>query len=71
VQPVSAITYVAEVTHIEPWKDSGKYALYFKEPARRIGPLPLISGGKISAPQASRYTSFARLHKAKSLDDVF
>ncbi len=71
VAPVSAITYVAEVARIEPWKDTGKYALYFKEPARKIGPLPLVPGGEVSAPQASRYTSFARVERAKSLDDVF
>lgn len=71
VAPVSAITYVGEVSHIEPWKDTGKYALYFKGPAQTIGPIPLVSGGKVSAPQASRYTSFARLQQAKTLDDVF
>ena len=71
VAPLSAITYVAEVARIEAWKDSGKYALYFQEPARKIGPLKLISGGKISAPQNLRYTSFGRLEKAKNLDDVF
>jgi hypothetical protein len=71
VAPLFAITYVAEVARIEPWKDTGKYALYFKEPALRIGPLPLVSNGKVSALQASRYTSFARLQKAKTLDDVF
>ncbi len=71
VAPISAITYVGEVDRIEPWKDTGKYAMFFKEPARKIGPLPLVSGGKVSAPQASRYTSFARLQQAKTLDDVF
>ncbi|MCE9609882.1 MAG: hypothetical protein K8R23_06695 [Chthoniobacter sp.] len=71
VAPVSAITHVAEVARIEPWKDSGKYALYFKEPAKKIGPIPLVSGGKASAPQAPRYTSSARLQKAKTLDEVF
>ena len=71
VAPVSAITYVAEVARIEPWKDTGKYALYFKEPAWRIGPLALVSNGKVNPPQASCYSSFARLQKAKTLDDVF
>jgi len=71
VAPESAITYIAEVARIEQWKDSGKYALYFKEPARKISPLKLVSGGKVAAPQASRYTSFDRIQKAKTLDDVF
>ena len=71
VAPDSAITYVAEVSSIEPWKDSGKYVLNFKEPAKKIGPIPLVSGGKVMAPQAPRYTSYARLQKAKNLDEVF
>ena len=71
VAPVSAITYVAEVARIEPWKDTGKYVLYFKEPAKKITPIPLVPGGKVSAPQAPRYTSSARLQKAKTLDEVF
>ena len=71
VAPISAITHVAEVASIEPWKDTGKYLLNFKEPARKIGPHKLVPGGKITAPQAPRYTSFARLTQAKSLDEVF
>ena len=71
VAPQSAITHVADVDRIEPWQDSGKYALYFKAPARQITPLKLVPGGKVSAPQNLRYTSLARLEKAKSLEDVF
>lgn len=71
VAPESAITHIAEVARIEPWKDTGKYALYFNGPARKIGPLKLVPGGRITAPQAGRYTSLARLEKAKTLDDVF
>ena len=71
VSPHSAITYVADVDRVEPWQDSGKYALYFKAPARPITPLKLVPGGKVSAPQNLRYTSLARLEKAETLDDVF
>ncbi|QIF06034.1 hypothetical protein G5S37_10845 [Roseimicrobium sp. ORNL1] len=71
VAPVSAITHVAEVSKIEPWKDTGKYVLDFKESAKAMTPIPLVPGGRIMAPQAPRYTSFARLQKAKSLDEVF
>ena len=59
------------MARIEPWKDTGKYVLYFKEPAKKITPIPLVPGGKVSAPQAPRYTSSARLQKAKTLDEVF
>jgi hypothetical protein len=71
VAPVSAITHIAPVARIEAWKDTGKYALFFSEPARKIGPLPLVPGGRVSAPQASRYTSYKRLEMAKNLDEVF
>jgi hypothetical protein len=71
VAPVSAITHMAEVADIEPWKDTQKYCVTSKEPAQKIGPISLVSGGRIAAPQSIRYTSFARIQKAKSLDDVF
>jgi hypothetical protein len=71
VAPESAITHIAEVTKIEPWKDTQKYALYFKEPAKKIDRIPLVAGGRVNAPQNSRYTSMARLKNAKTLDDLF
>lgn len=71
VAPVSAITYLADVASIEPWKDTEKYCVNFKEPARKIGPIPLVSGGRVTAPQNIRYTSLDRLQKARSLDDLF
>jgi hypothetical protein len=36
VAPVSAITYLAEVAGIEPWKDTEKYCVNFKGPAGTI-----------------------------------
>ena len=71
VAPVSAITYLAPVRSIEPWKDSGKVVLYFAEPAKPIGPLNLVKGGKVRALQNLRYTTRDRLLAAKNLDDVF
>jgi hypothetical protein len=71
VAPTSAITYYAPVRAIEPWKDSGKYILQFAEPAKPIGPLPLVKNGLVRALQAPRYTTVDRLLKAKTLDDVF
>jgi hypothetical protein len=69
VAPVSAMTHMAEVADIEPWRDTEKYCVTFKEPAQKIGPIFLVPGGRIAAPQSIRYTSFARLQKAKSFDD--
>jgi hypothetical protein len=71
VAPESAITHVAEVSSIELWKDTGKYVLNFKGPARSVQPIKLVPNGKVMAPQAPRYTSLARLEKAKNLDEAF
>jgi hypothetical protein len=40
VAPISAITHIAPVKSIEPWKDSGKFVVNFAEPARAIDPIP-------------------------------
>jgi hypothetical protein len=69
--PVQAVTYFARVKSIEPWKDSGKFVLNFEEAAQPIGPIPLVKGGRIKAPQAPRYTTHERLMKAKNLDELF
>ena len=69
--PVSAITHVAEVGRIEPCNGSSKYAVYFKSPAQKMGPIQLVPDGKSAAPHTHRYTSFARLCRAHTLDEVF
>lgn len=71
--PVSAITHVAEVKEIKLWQEGSKYVLNFAAPARQIGPIKLVPApsGVVKAPQAPRYTSYARLQKAKNLDQVF
>jgi hypothetical protein len=71
VKPISAITYIANVSSIQPWQDTGKVVLNFSEPATPIGPVKLVKGGKVSAPQSIRYTSRMKLEAAKTLDDAF
>lgn len=73
VAPVSAITHVARVKKIELWPGTTKYSLDFEEPAREIRPVKLIPkpAGRVKAPQCPRYTSYARLMKATTLDDAF
>ena len=69
--PVSAITHIAEVDRIERYKDTNKYILYFKEPAKEILHIELDKDKKGVAPQASRYTNYARLMSATKLSEVF
>jgi hypothetical protein len=74
VSPLSAITHIAPVKSIEPWKDSGKFVLNFTEPAHEIGPIRLLpkeQNGRVKALQNLRYTSKDILEKAKTLDDIW
>jgi hypothetical protein len=71
VSPVSAITHVAPVKAILPWKDTDKVVLNFGEPAKAIGPISLVKGGRVKALQNLRYTSYSRLQRAKTLDDLW
>lgn len=67
--PVSAITHIAPIGHIESYGDNGKYQLVFSEPAKPIGPIPL---GSLS-PQAMRgprYTMRSKLETAKTISDI-
>jgi len=69
--PVSSITYYAEVDKIEKYRDTNKYILYFKDKAKKIGPITLPKAKKRIAPQAPRYRNYKKLLKAKTLSDIF
>ncbi|MAU01199.1 MAG: hypothetical protein CL608_28990 [Anaerolineaceae bacterium] len=71
VAPVSAITHIAAVHKIEPYKETNKYILYFEESATKIKPIKLVPKGLVRAPQAPRYTAFSKLMEAKNLDEAF
>jgi len=71
VQPISAITHIAPVRSIEPWRDTGKFVVQFSEPAKEIGPIPLVKGGPIKALQNLRYTTREKLLAAKTLEDIW
>ncbi len=71
IRPVSAITHIAEVESIEPWKDTGKYVVNFTGPAEEIEHIPYIKGGRVMALQNLRYTTRERLMAAGSLDDIW
>ncbi len=64
--PVAHISHYAEIDHIEPYKDSGKYILYLKN-KKTIKPIKLGKGKKGEAPQAPRYTTLDKLLKSKSV----
>jgi hypothetical protein len=69
--PIRAVTHYAPVERIEPYGDSGKFRLIFKEPAKELPQrIPFAD-----APQASmrspRYTKFSALMSAKRLMDLF
>ena len=68
--PVSAITHVASVSHIEPYGESGKYKVVFSGSAERIERIP-YGDAKQGTMQSPRYASYERLKKARTLPDVF
>lgn len=71
VAPISGITYIAEVSHIEKYKDTNKYIVYFKpnttQKINKIG----LGRKKGQAPQAPRYSSYDSISRARSLDDLW
>ena len=71
VSPVQAITHIAPVSSIEQWEGSNKYVVNFSEPAKSIGPITVLKGGKVRPPQAPRYTNKQKLDSAKNLDEAF
>jgi len=71
VAPTSAITHIAPVKSIEPWKDTDKFVVNFSESPQEIGPISLVKGGRVKAPQSIRYTKKERLEAAKTLDEVW
>jgi hypothetical protein len=71
VAPTSAITHIAPVRSIEPWKDTDKFVLNFAEAAKEIGPIHLVKNSRIKPLFNLRYTNRESLEKAKTLDDVW
>ena len=71
VQPVSAITHIAPVRSIEPWKETDKFVVNFSEPAKEIGPIQLVKAGRVKALQNLRYSTRDKLIAAKTLEDLW
>jgi hypothetical protein len=69
--PIGAVTHVAEIERIEPYKNSGKFILYLKN-KQTVGPIKIDGGGKRGiAPQAPRFTTIARVKQANKLSDLW
>jgi hypothetical protein len=66
VKPISAVTHIAEVAEIKPYKDTGKYVVVFKQPAVQVGPIR-PKDFKFS-PQGPIYAQKDRLLAAKTLE---
>lgn len=68
VAPISAITHIAEVKEIRPYKDSGKYELLFSAPALEITPIKM--NDPKYKPQGPIYAEYSKLIKAKNLEEA-
>lgn len=71
IAPISAITHVAPVKSIEPWRDSGKFVVNFSAPAREIGPIGFAANGRTAGIQGPRYTTKKDLDAAKDLSELW
>lgn len=70
VNPIGAVTHVAEIDRIEPFGDEGKFKIYFKGPATMLAnPIPYGSAPS-GAMQGPRYCTKAALDTAKSVADL-
>ena len=68
VAPVSAIRWVGRIQSIKPYEDTAKYKINCSE-IFKVGPIEMDN--QKFAPQASRYTKFDLVNKAKKLSDIF
>ena len=71
MKPIAAVTHLAEIDHIEPYGDDGKYKIIFKGPATPLkNPIPFgdaITGSM----QGPRYTTRKALLAAHTVKDLF
>ena len=65
--PVNQISHYGRIRAIKPWRDSGKYIVFLKGNAKRIGPIEFSSKVHLQAP---RFALMARLQRARTLADA-
>ena len=68
-QPISAITHLAPVSHIEPYGDTGKYKVVFSEPAKEITHIK-YGDAPSGSMQGPRYANKVKLDQASNLVDI-
>jgi hypothetical protein len=68
VAPIGAVTHIAEIAEIRPYKDTGKYVVVFKQPASPVGPIK--PKDTRFSPQGPIYVQRERLLNAKALEDA-
>jgi hypothetical protein len=68
IAPIQAVTHIAKVQEIKPFKDTGKYQLIFDGAAEEIKPIKLKDGEP--APQGPFYVQRDKLMKAATIDEA-
>ena len=68
VAPIQAITHIAKVQEIKPYKDTGKYQVIFEGAAEQIKPIKLKEGE--AGPQGPFYVQREKLLNAKTVDEA-
>jgi len=68
IAPVSAVTHIAEVAEIRPYKDTGKYVVIFKQPAAQVESIK--PKDLRFSPQGPVYVQRDRLLSAKTLEEA-
>jgi len=74
IKPIQQVTHIAEIKNIEPWKDTSKYVVNFKDPAQKLDqPIDnkFIKGKEIIRVQGPIYAEHSKLIKSKTLKEVW
>jgi hypothetical protein len=70
VNPIGAVTHLAEIDRIEPFGDEGKFKIYFKGPAAKLAkPIP-YGKAPSGAMQGPRYCTKEALDSASTVSDL-
>lgn len=71
VNPIGAVTHIAEIDRIEPFGDEGKFKIYFKGPATQLLKKIPYGNAPSGAMQGPRYCTKQAFDNARTLADLF